>query len=532
MSNSLSLENIAKSLDSDLEWEIVCEKWKRKDYSHFIPECGFPNQERAFEILLQDKPVELLYGGAGGGGKSYFGWIFFMMECATKPGLEVLIGRKEITNLIDNLSVTVAQVERKFDIPSGIYSYPTKMSHEYKFKNGSRIRLASTQSKPSDAKKDAYGSAILSYVWLEEGQETPVLAYDVLAHTRLGRQTDLNDIYGFHLSKLLITANPDKGWLYSEFYQPFKDGTLPDNKYFIHALAIDNPFGADYIKYNLQNISDPILRARLLDGNWDYEENQFQLFNHSDVMATLTRNQYNLGEIFITCDPARQGRDLAIIWVWSGYTAIELHIAPKSYTGEIIDRIKSLEAKYGSKRSNTIIDTDGVGGGVADGLFGCTEFYNKASAIDVNKEFNSVTTGLKKEQLFPSLKTQTYYAFSQCVKEGIVTVQTDIAIEFFGTVYPDTAEKYSDTQIRKMIQQELESILQTSRPEDKKYKISTKAEIKMKLGRSNDLTDSMMFRFVAEVTKQIHSEDEYDASVVEVIYTREEDMFNKMMAAM
>ena len=510
----------------DRSWDMVCELWKRGDYSYFIPPEKFPKQEQAFELLVNTKePVILLYGGAAGGGKSMLGWIWLLMECLTKPNLYCIVGHKEMSNLEKTLGETIAEVERTFGVPNEkgcLYKYDG-IKHIWKFKNKSKIAYISTIHKPSQPNYDNFGSLPISYAWLEEAPESPRVAYDTLAHTRCGRQFDLNRKYGYQLSKVLLTANPDKGWLFTTFYQPWKDNNLKQGMYFIPALATDNPKGKDYVENNLKNIDDPVQRARLLEGNWEYEENQFQLFKHEGVLPMITKPYHEdqmIGETFISCDSAGAGKDIATIWVWKGYTAVELHIAAKCKIHEIVDRITLIENKYQSSRENTIPDNDGLGTGVSDYLPNCTPFRNASSAIlDENDK--------DKDNIFQDLKTQTYYKFSEKVKEGVVTISRNLIIDFFGTNYPKTKEKFTDIKVRDAIREELEAILQVSKPEDKKYKISDKRSMKRVLGRSPDLADGLMFRFVKEVAGMSNAKKEVLSIPIRQLMSREEEMFNK-----
>jgi hypothetical protein len=78
--------------------------------------------------------------------------------------------------------------------------------------------------------------------------------------------------------KVILTCNPSRGWLYNEYYKKWKDGTLESHKAFIPALLSDNDRISAHYKTNLDR-QDPITRARLRDGNWEYQDslNMFDL---------------------------------------------------------------------------------------------------------------------------------------------------------------------------------------------------------------------------------------------------------------
>jgi len=68
------------------------------------------------------------------------------------------------------------------------------------------------------------GSLELTGAFLDEAPEIPFKAYDVIAHSRIGRQN--NERHGL-LKNILITSNPSKKWVYPYFYKKHREGKLP-----------------------------------------------------------------------------------------------------------------------------------------------------------------------------------------------------------------------------------------------------------------------------------------------------------------
>ena len=117
----------------------------------------------------------------------------------------------------------------------GIPDSDWKLNGQYnyiEFTNGSRIDLLDVAYKPSDPDYERFGSLEYTGGWLEEAGEIEFKAFDVLK-SRIGRH--MNKELEVK-SKLLLTCNPNKGWLYRVFYKPSKDGTLPDNYRFLQSL--------------------------------------------------------------------------------------------------------------------------------------------------------------------------------------------------------------------------------------------------------------------------------------------------------
>jgi hypothetical protein len=68
--------------------------------------------------------------------------------------------------------------------------------------------------------------------------------------------------------KLLLTANPKKGWMKREFVDPFKAGILEKTRKFVSSLATDNTYNSpDYVA-TLAAEKDAVRRQRYL-GDWD-----------------------------------------------------------------------------------------------------------------------------------------------------------------------------------------------------------------------------------------------------------------------
>ena len=105
------------------------------------------------------------------------------------------------------------------------------------FVNGSEIYLLDLFHYPADPEYDRFGSLEFTGGFIDETQEVPFEAYDVIS-TRLRYRTREFQIRG----QLLMTCNPGKNFLYREFYKPYISNTLPKHRGFIQSLVTDNPF--------------------------------------------------------------------------------------------------------------------------------------------------------------------------------------------------------------------------------------------------------------------------------------------------
>ena len=147
----------------------------------------------------------------------------------------------------------------------------------------------------------------------------------------------------------------------------------------------------------IKNLKDKAKKERLLYGNWEYDDDPSWLIDSYDLLLDIFKNEGERGKKYITCDAARFGSDKAIILVWDGYVIIDYHTFDISKTTEISAKIKEFQAKYTVGSSNTVVDSDGVGGGVVDEV-GCIGFVN-----------NSSPAKTKDNQNFDNLQSQCGY---------------------------------------------------------------------------------------------------------------------------
>ena len=115
--------------------------------------------------------------------------------------------------------------------------------------------------------------------------------------------------------KLLMTLNPGRNFIYTDFYKPHKNGTLAPHRAFVRSLPTDNPFLPQSYIDNLKNL-DKVSRERLLYGNFEYSDDAALLFSIDDISACFKTTTLHGEDMFITCDAARQGRDSTVICIW------------------------------------------------------------------------------------------------------------------------------------------------------------------------------------------------------------------------
>lgn len=430
---------------------------------------GNAKQKEAAIAWTDDSVTDIVYGGGKGGAKTYTGVALIFGDALMYPGTHYFIARKELNDL------------RRFTIPS-IYEVLTDLGlspHSYltwhgqdnffELPNGSKVFLIAAKYLPGDPQYQRFGSMQMTRGWIEEaGEFAPAAKSNIQAS--IGRWK--NDDYNL-APKLLQTCNPSKNYLYIDYYKPFKAGTLSPWKRFIQALPHDNkklPKG--YIENLVRSLSKNE-KSRLIDGNWEYEDDPSSLMPYDDIISIFTNSHVQrTGKRYISADVGRFGNDTSKIRVWDGFSVIHKETHEKKSTKEIADRIKTLQTTWQVPPSNTVIDEDGIGGGVIDN-------FPKNSV----KGFiaNSKPINPKPNENYENLKAQCAYLLSEKVKAKMV--------------YEDEP----DPEKQELLIEDLEQVKEKNVDSQVKRGIVSKEEVKKVLGRSPDDGDTYIMRMIFEV---------------------------------
>lgn len=244
------------------------------------------------KILDDPQVVEALTGGSAGGAKTVSMCIAMMLMATEYPGIHFALGRKTLKSLRQTTIATLlGKVHPMFGIKEGDFRY-SQLDNEITYLNGSKITLLELDYIPSDPDFARLGSMEFDWGFIDEAGEITVQAKNVL-RSRLGRG-EATKQYGL-APKLVLSCNPSQNFLRTEYYNPFTkagggdfqkweigkvyvDGVeKPAYRAFLRMSAKDNPFlDKNYIE-TLKQLPDRE-RKRLLDGNWDYADNERMLF--------------------------------------------------------------------------------------------------------------------------------------------------------------------------------------------------------------------------------------------------------------
>jgi phage terminase large subunit len=418
-----------------------------------------PKQLECLRSLANDAPSEVvLFGGAAGGSKSFTGCAWQIQRRLKYAGTRGLIGRSKLDALKKTTLRTFFEVASLYKLRSGIDYIFNGQSNIISFSNGSEIILKDLFLYPSDPSFDSLGGYEITDWFCDEASQISKRAIDVL-RSRVRYKLKHYDL----LPKGLLTCNPSKGWLYNDFYAPWKKESLSKYYSFIPATSYDNPYLPSSYIQTLSRLPEQE-RLRLLEGNWDYDETIDALFDYENILRCF-REEESKGEMFISADIARLGKDRTTICLWKGLNLIEIFILKKYRINETVNFIRDLSSKHNVRLQNIICDEDGVGGGAVDSLR-CRGFLNGSRA--------------KHSDRYTNLKSECYYTLAERIEQNQI-------------VFP---EKHKDDIVK-----ELDMIRRKNMDKDGKLSVTGKDEIGRMHGISPDIADAIMMRMFFELTK-------------------------------
>lgn len=436
-----------------------------------------PRQEVAWDYVWDDETTQILYGGGVNSGKSWWTCEVALVIATGFDHVRICVGRNELKKLRESWLVTWYKVLRHHKLdPDTIFKFNGQDNY-LQFSNGSRIDLVDLQYEPSDPEWQRLGSIEYTLAILEEAGEIEYRAFQVML-TRVGRVE--NQRHGIK-PLIIMTCNPKKNFLYTEFYKPWTEGTLPKHMKFVPALITDN-IHADPNSFTAMNtMGDRELRSRLYEGNWEYSTDDSALIEPEalqDIFSAKVSANVNPGNRYLTCDVARLGKDSTVVIEWSGLRAERIHRWEKQTITETRDKLKELiaalmKSQQGFSISRLIIDGDGLGAGLVDMFPGCVQFVNNAQPLMVKG----------KKGNFNNLKSQCYHKLAEMINNREVFIKCD------------------NIKMQEEIREELEQVKLSDPDGDGKIAILSKKNVKKALGRSPDLGDALMIRMYAELNR-------------------------------
>lgn len=431
---------------------------------------GNEKQKACAAAWVDDTITDIVYGGAKGGAKSFTGCKLIFHDALVYPETHYFIARKKLNDLRKFTIPSIYECFSDWGLSADDYLKWNGQDNFYTVKsNGSKIFLIEAAYQPGDPLYARFGSMQMTRGWIEEAGEFEEAAKSNL-QASIGRWK--NDVYKL-VPKLLQTCNPSKNYLYREYYKKFKEGVLESWKEFIQALPSDNKkLSAGYLE-NLRRTLSKNEKERLLNGNWEYDDDPATLINYDNIINIFSNNHVEPGRKCITADIARLGGDRIVAIEWDGFRG-----KVAAWKKETLDvtgqRIEDARNKLKIGKSDVLVDEDGVGGGIVD-FMKYKGFINNSSPVPHPHSPQRDRKGNKIKENFDNYKSQCGFHMAQRINEN--------------GIYLECSSEYKD-----LIIEEMEQVKQKNLDSDLKKGLVPKDKIKEIIGRSPDFWDTVLMR--------------------------------------
>lgn len=276
---------------------------------------------------------------------------------------------------------------------------------------------------------------------------------------------------------VFFTFNPCKEWPRKWFYEPWKLGTIKAPYFFLPSTIQDNPYATEAYKETLKYLPKEEY-DRFVKGEWDFVDDPNQLIKSEWVWAARnvdpTEGPYRLG-----ADVARYGDDYSTTARLKGNALVEI----KEYKHLSTDRFGTILLNEAGDRMRPVeghqvrIDGVGLGAGTVD--------YCRKMKLPVREVISGarpiprpgplMASGFK----FRDLRSQMWWEFREKLREGRFSLNLRNAK---GEEIP--------------LPEKLVGDLAAPRYEisgDKVISVESKDDIKLRLGRSTDYGDAVVY---------------------------------------
>ncbi len=143
-------------------FKALLELYRRKDIEGFP---FFQKQLTALKYLIDQTTIEVLYGVVLGGGKSWLGCSWQILNRISMPESAGLIAREELTKLTDTTQKTFFKACKFFKLKLGEDYKFNAQKNIITFQNGSEIFFREIKYIPSDQEFDRLGSYDLTDIF-------------------------------------------------------------------------------------------------------------------------------------------------------------------------------------------------------------------------------------------------------------------------------------------------------------------------------------------------------------------------------
>ena len=214
----------------------------------------------------------------------------------------------------------------------------------------------------------------------------------------------------------------------------------------------------------------------------EYVDNSGSLFKYTSLLDLFTNTITKSPEKYLTIDVAEDGSDKTVFTCWQGLEAYRVDLYSFPTEEALIAQIREVAAQERIPYSQITIDAIGVGSGAARSaqLAGIVPFKSSFSAIKTDLDVVRLPNVHYLDHApltteYRNLRSQCVFELARLVNEHKIAVKVD------------------DVRVKSQIIEELATYQDASRGDGKRF-ATEKEDIKALLGRSPDISDTLVMR--------------------------------------
>jgi hypothetical protein len=216
-------------------------------------------QAEAMDAIASEAYDFILFGGAMGGGKTFWGLSALLIMCQVFPRSRWCVVREDL----EKIRITTIPSFMKLNASGKLRTNP----YEYTHPNGSVIMFKGENYDKDKELQWLKGLEVNGFLF-EEINECSEDTFNI-SFGRAGRW----ECKPRPKPIILATCNPTSNWVKKRVYDKFNAGELPSNWLYIPSKITDNDYLTDDYKRNLENL--PRYQYEMyVNGNWDLQLKQ------------------------------------------------------------------------------------------------------------------------------------------------------------------------------------------------------------------------------------------------------------------
>lgn len=418
-----------------------------------------PRQAQAWKLLTGPESCAVLYGGAKGGGKSWFfvvwliGWLeqlikLYALKPSKNPPILGFIGRKQSTDFCHTTLETFRRI-----IPAEVYRIK-EQSKEIVYRETARVWYGGLDDRETINK---FNSAELAFIGLDQAEETERSDVEVMQAALRFKIGEVVPPY-----KELYTANPAECWLKEDFIDNKKDTPLRKLHY-IPALPSDNPHLPGGYCERLSHIfrHNTALLSAYLRGDWSALQAANVLITSQmlEALKDITRHIVEI-KTGVVCDPSMGGDECVIYVMRNNKIVEEKIIIGERDTMKVAGEMQVLANKWRTREY--AVDCIGMGRGIADRLRELAPNGNIQYVNSSEKSFDEARFYNRRAEMW-------WYAMEQILEKNVA--------------YPE------DEELRRQLVNVRFKVCNS----DGQIQIEPKDQVKKRIGHSPDRGDCWIY---------------------------------------